>query len=123
MYEAIIEQNFTAAHYITLPDGTDEEPHEHEFHVRVWFEADELDKWGMVTEFHAAEQALTHILEEMSGTLINELPIFADQNPTAEVMALTIYERLRATLGPDGEKIARLMVEEAPGCWGGVRTR
>jgi len=112
MYTAIVESSFEATHAVRLPDGALEHPHAHTWIVRAEFEASELDGNDMVVDFCAALAALRKVLTTFEGQDLNLLPAFRDRTPTAEVVAQTIFDALRA----DFATLRRVLVTEAPGC-------
>jgi 6-pyruvoyltetrahydropterin/6-carboxytetrahydropterin synthase len=113
MYTVSVETTFSAAHRLRLQDGTVEQQHRHEWHVRVHFARAELDENGMVIDFAVAQATLNLVVAELHGTNLNAREPLAGKNPTAETLARHIFERL-CDLGLP--IISRVEVAEAPGC-------
>lgn len=113
MYSIAVDATFSAAHRVRLPDGTLEPPHAHDWGVRVWFGGPGLDESGMVIDFQEARTALDAVLADLQHKNLNELDPLAALNPTAEVLARYVFERIRASGLP---MIRRVEVTEAPGC-------
>jgi 6-pyruvoyl-tetrahydropterin synthase len=67
----------------------------------------------MVADFSAARAMLKGILADLQNKNLNEIDALAGQNPTAEVLAKYLFERIRAA-GMKG--VYRVEVTEAPGC-------
>lgn len=58
--------------------------------------ADTLDQVGIVMDFRDLKGALKAVLQEMDHQYLNDLPMFATLNPSAENIAAYIYARLQA---------------------------
>ncbi len=113
MYMIVVEARFSAVHRVGLPDGTLESPHTHDWGVRACFARDKLDESGMVVDFHEAREGLASVLAQLHQADLNKLESLSGLNPTAEVVAGHVFERLRA-LGLSA--VRRVEVTEAPGC-------
>ena len=113
MYQVIVDARFTATHSIRLHDGTVEPLHGHDWVVQATFARQSLDGLGMVIDFQDARKAVLAALSRLDYGNLNELPEFQGKNPTTEVVAQWILERL-GDLGFDTEVQVRLT--EAPGC-------
>jgi 6-pyruvoyltetrahydropterin/6-carboxytetrahydropterin synthase len=67
-------------------------------------------------DFHRVERLLRECLRDFNGALLDELPEFADVNPTAERIAEAVFNRLHARL-PDGPcTLLRATVWETETC-------
>jgi 6-pyruvoyltetrahydropterin/6-carboxytetrahydropterin synthase len=115
MYRVIVEAQFSATHHIRLHDGTDEPKHGHDWNVRVTFARSALDDLGMVIDFAEAGRVLKQAIQKLHYADLNELPAFRGRNPTTEVVAQWIFERI-VELG--ASSVERVEVTEAPGCLG-----
>lgn len=113
MYMVTVEGRFCAVHRVRLPDGTLEPLHGHDWQVRACFATGALDDAGMVVDFEAARSALQSTLDKLTHADLNEHEGFAGLNPTAEVVARYVFDRLR---GREFTTIRRVDVTEAPGC-------
>ena len=113
MYTTAVEAGFSAAHRLRLPDGTLEPLHGHNWTVRACFTLVDPDDVGTGLDPLQARSALRSVLAPLDHTNLNEVDALAELNPTAEVVARYIFERLRA-LG--SSNICRVEVGEAPGC-------
>ena len=113
MYSIAVEATFSASHQVRLSDGTREPRHAHDWAVRAWFSCPTLDGCDMVVDFHEAQMAVEAVVSEFHHKNLNEIGAIADLNPTAEVLARHVYERIRAAGLP---AIRRVEVTEAPGC-------
>lgn len=113
MYSVSVEVGFSAVHSVKLRDGTFESQHGHEWRVRVYFMRADVDETGMVVDFQDARSALESVTAKLHHTDLNEHAGLGGRNPTAEVVARYIFERL-AELGLS--TIQRVETTEAPGC-------
>ncbi|GMV96988.1 MAG: 6-carboxy-5,6,7,8-tetrahydropterin synthase [Phycisphaerae bacterium] len=120
MYEVRVQACFSAAHQVRLYDGGLEPIHGHDWRVEAVFRGPELDRIGVLVDFVAAEAALREVTANLHHTRLNDLPFFADVNPTAENLARWVFERLAERLGPDAPLVG-VYVREAPGCVAGYR--
>lgn len=118
MFEIAIEAEFCAAHSLLIA-GEREPVHGHNWRVTAVIGGPELDGDGLLVDFHAAQRVLGEILAPWNNGNLNELPPFDTVNPSAELVARQIAERLADQLGPmlvAGARVASVTVTEAPGC-------
>ena len=113
MYSVAVEETFSAGHRVRQPDGSVEPHHRHDWRVRVVFARAELDDTGMVVDFAQAQSCLRSVLAHLDRHDLNELACLESRNPTAEVVAKYVFERVQMSrIAP----LARVEVTEAPGC-------
>ncbi|MBL0921302.1 MAG: 6-carboxytetrahydropterin synthase [Phycisphaerales bacterium] len=119
MYEVTVENEFCAAHAL-LFRGRREPLHGHNFRVWATLSSPELDGDGLVCDFHALQRALAEILRPLSNQNLHDVPPFDRVNPTAELIARHIGERLDSVLsslgGAPGIRLVSVRLTEAPGC-------
>jgi 6-pyruvoyltetrahydropterin/6-carboxytetrahydropterin synthase len=113
MYTVSVETTFCATHRVTLPDGSLEAVHGHDWRVVAVFARASLDDHGMVVDFCEAERVLEKVVADFRHTNLNELEIFSGLSTTAEVVARVLFDRV-ATSGLDS--LVRVEITEAPGC-------
>ena len=94
MYEVNVKTGFSAAHQLRLYDGKYENLHGHNWSAQVTVEADELDTMGVGIDFVKLKQMVEEILGELDYQNINEIPPFDELNPSAENIAILIYNKL-----------------------------
>ena len=116
MYEVEVQDEFSAAHFLKLYDGSWEKRHGHNWKVSVIMRSDKLDSMGVVVDFEALKPALKKTLAEFSEKSFNEHPDFANEkmNPSTENIAKTIYERLNGRFRSDNARITKVTVWETP---------
>ncbi len=109
-----------AKHQLRLGEGELEELHEHNWRVRVELEGEKLGSDGLLVDFVKVKKMLVKIADRLRGTNLSEITGSADKNPSAENVARYFYEQLRGRFDA-GVGLARVSVQEAPGCWGAYR--
>ncbi len=115
MYRVIVEAGFFAVHRVRLRDGVLEPRHGHDWTVRAHFVRAELDHLGMVIDFDRARSSLQAVVAQLHSTDLNRHEALAGLNPTAEVLARYVFDRMVER----GLSTLRCVeVTEAKGCVG-----
>ena len=121
MYNVTVEMEFNAGHYLRLPGGRQEQPHSHKWRAQATVEADKLDEYGLVMDFHHLLGLLQEIVAPLTQQeYINDLAEFDEVNPTTERLAEYVYRRLKDNL-PGTVRLAEVVVWETAYCWAGRR--
>lgn len=115
MFEITVSGWFAAAHQLRFPDGSYEPLHGHNWHVRATFSGPALDELGVLLDFTVVKPRLDAVLRELHDRHLNDLPAFAEINPSAENVARCIAAKI-ANLAVHPVRLAAVEVEEAPGC-------
>jgi 6-pyruvoyltetrahydropterin/6-carboxytetrahydropterin synthase len=98
-YEITVESNFSAAHRLRGYKGKCENIHGHNWRVQAAFtRAIELDKTGLVLDFVKAKKLLEKVLYQLDHKDINRVAVFKKANPSSELIAKFIYDRLKKAL-------------------------
>ena len=92
------ETDFAAAHFLREYNNQCENLHGHNYRVRIYAGADELDATGMVLDFVKLKAALMEVILRFDHHNINEVPPFDQLNPTAEHVARYIAEEVAAAI-------------------------
>lgn len=100
MYTVRIEDGFAAAHFLTRYHGKCERLHGHNYKVFVTVSGRQLDDGGMLLDFGILKTALRKVTAEVDHSSLNDHPAFSDGCPSAERIALFVYERMHAMM-PD----------------------
>ncbi len=114
MYALRIQRTFSAAHAITI-DGQPETLHGHDWRVRVIVEGPDLDRDGLLCDFHDLERWLDAVISPWRDQTLNDTPPFDEINPTAEQIAASIAASLEPHL-PHSVKKLTVAITESPGC-------
>ena len=111
MYQVTVEAGFSSGHYLRNYQGKCENPHGHNYKVRVTLCGRELDETGMLLDFKLLKHVLRPVIDYLDHNMINELAPFTEINPSAENLARYFYdqtsEQLREMTG------GRVTVKEA----------
>ena len=116
MYEIVVEDEFSAAHFLKLYDGSWEKRHGHNWKVAVTAQADKLDSMGVVMDFEMLKPALKEVLGAFQYTSMNDHPRFKDKtaNSSTENIARLIYDELSKKVSSGSAKITKVTVWETP---------
>ena len=116
MYEIEVHDEFSAAHFLKLYDGSWERRHGHNWKVSVVMRSEKLDSMGVVADFEALKPGLKKTLAEFSEISINDHPEFKNEklNPSTENIAKVIYEKLSTNFKSQNAKIMKVTVWETP---------
>src|SRR5271169_6018593 len=87
MYEVTVEDTFAAGHYLRNYKGKCENPHGHNYKVRVTLAGAELDKAGLLLDFKDLREVMKHVIERLDHQMINDIEPFTVLNPSAENLA------------------------------------
>jgi len=116
VFEVAYETTFCATHVLHR-DGQPIEPqHGHDWRVEVVAAGETLDGLGVVVDFEHLKRAVTGIGARFHYGDITAHADFAGQSPSAEAVARYFFREVRRALGPDGQRLVRVRVWEAPGC-------
>lgn len=116
MFTVGIETQFKAWHSIPLPDGTKEPEHEHFWAVEVEVYGESPTDGGVMIGFAQLKSRITDITSKLNETVLNEMDYFQGKCPSAENVAVYIFDRLEPTL-PKNVRLKSVKVSEQVGCW------
>ncbi len=111
MYELIICDQFSSAHFLRGYAGACENLHGHTWRVEVTIESNELNAIGLVVDFKDLKKCLALIMQRWDHVCLNELPEFQEVNPSTENLARILYQQFK-TANPQ-LKIVRTRVWES----------
>ena len=98
MYEVTVEDDFAAGHYLRNYKGKCENPHGHNYKVRVTLTGAELDHAGLLLDFKDLKSVMKHVVDYLDHKMINDLEPFTKLNPSAENLAKYFYDETNAGL-------------------------
>ena len=101
------EFTFAAAHFIPDHPGKCRNMHGHNYRVRVFVRADQLDHLGMVVDFSYLKQLMKETIGIYDHKVLNEIPPFDRINSTAELLCQHIFSEIQGRLAEseDGERV------------------
>ena len=97
MFEVRVEADFAAAHFLKDYNGKCENLHGHNYKVFAHVRGNNLNEGGMLLDFSKLKDALRKTCEILDHTNLNDFPFF-NQNPSAEKIALFIFENIKKEL-------------------------
>lgn len=115
MFTVSVETTFSASHQLRLEDGRQEDFHSHDWHVTAAVCSDRLNSLGLVVDFYWLKACLEEVTGVLGGIKLSQLEYFRRNNPSAEMVARYIYEKLEEKTA-DTVKIESVTVVEEPGC-------
>jgi 6-pyruvoyltetrahydropterin/6-carboxytetrahydropterin synthase len=98
MYEVTVEDTFAAGHYLRNYKGKCENPHGHNYKVRVTLAGAELDKAGLLLDFKDLKEVMKHVIDRLDHQMINDIEPFTVLNPSAENLAKYFYDESNTRL-------------------------
>lgn len=98
MYEVTVERSFAAGHYLRNYKGKCENPHGHNYKVRVTLRGAELDKAGLLLDFKDLKDVMKDVIERLDHQMLNDIEPFTRLNPSAENIAKYFYDQTNGQL-------------------------
>ena len=98
MFEVTVEDSFAAGHYLRNYKGKCENPHGHNYRVRVTLAGSELDRAGLLLDFKDLREVLRQVIDRLDHQMINDLEPFTRVNPSAENLAKYFYDETSGRL-------------------------
>ncbi len=98
MYEVTVEDSFAAGHYLRNYRGKCENPHGHNYKVRVTLAGDQLDKAGLLIDFKDLREVMKQVIDRLDHRMINDLEPFTVVNPSAENLAKYFFDEANGRL-------------------------
>ena len=105
MFEVRVTADFAAAHFLKDYNGKCENLHGHNYKVYAHVRGNKLNEGGMLLDFTKLKSALRLVCKNLDHTNLNDFDYF-EQNPSAERIAMYIYEQIIQLLLKDGIDIS-----------------
>ncbi len=114
MFQVSVEESFSAGHALRGYKGKCENPHGHNYKVRVTLEGPALDSVGLLYDFAHLKQIIHQVIQAVDHKFLNDLAPFDKLNPSAENIARYFYEEASKQMPqqPDGARIASITIWE-----------
>lgn len=107
MFEVTVDDTFAAGHYLRNYKGKCENPHGHNYRVRVTLQGKELDKAGLLLDFKDLKQVMRPVIERLDHQMINDVEPFTKVNPSAENLAKFFFDETNKLLaGSTGGRVS-----------------
>ena len=94
MFEVSVDETFSAGHALRGYKGKCENPHGHNYKVRLTVQGTQLDSIGLLFDFVHLKQVLHAVINEMDHKYLNDQPPFIELNPSAENIAKHLYDEV-----------------------------
>ena len=115
MFELKVKSAFEAAHHIKNYPGKCARLHGHNWIVEAIVQGENLNELGILIDFKILKGELKKVLDEFDHQYLNELELFANQNPTAENIAKEVFDKLAtAEIFNGAAKLKSVTVYESP---------
>jgi 6-pyruvoyltetrahydropterin/6-carboxytetrahydropterin synthase len=98
MYEVTVEAGFSSGHYLRNYRGKCENPHGHNYKVRVTLAGRDLDETGLLLDFKLLKQVLRPVIDRIDHQMLNDIEPFIEINPSAENIAHYFYQQTNLQL-------------------------
>jgi 6-pyruvoyltetrahydropterin/6-carboxytetrahydropterin synthase len=98
MFEISVEESFAAGHALRGYRGKCENPHGHNYKVRITLAGEELDNIGLLVDFKDLKAAMSEVIERFDHQYLNDVEPFKKLNPSAENLAQHFYRETSGRL-------------------------
>ncbi len=98
MFELTVEAGFSSGHYLRNYHGKCENPHGHNYKVRVTLAGKELDAAGLLLDFKLLKNVMRPVIDRIDHQMLNDLDPFITLNPSAENIAHYFYQQTNEQL-------------------------
>ena len=98
MFEVTVEDSFAAGHYLRNYKGKCENPHGHNYKIRVTLAGNELDKAGLLLDFRDLKDVMKHVIDRLDHQMLNDIEPFTTLNPSAENISRYFYDQTNERL-------------------------
>jgi 6-pyruvoyltetrahydropterin/6-carboxytetrahydropterin synthase len=114
MFQVSVEETFSAGHALRGYQGKCENPHGHNYRVRLTVEGRQLDSIGLLYDFAHLKRILREVITGVDHKFLNDLAPFDIMNPSAENMAKFFYEEASKQMpqAPEAPHITGITVWE-----------
>jgi 6-pyruvoyltetrahydropterin/6-carboxytetrahydropterin synthase len=99
MFEVTVERTFAAGHYLRNYKGKCENPHGHNYKIRVTLAGDRLDHAGLLLDFKDLKDVMKETIERLDHQMMNDVEPFTTLNPSAENLARYFYVETNKKVG------------------------
>jgi 6-pyruvoyltetrahydropterin/6-carboxytetrahydropterin synthase len=93
MYEVTVEAGFSSGHYLRNYHGKCENPHGHNYKVRVTLIGKELDATGLLLDFKLLKTVMRPVIDRIDHQMLNDIEPWIELNPSAENIACYFYQQ------------------------------
>ena len=96
--DVFIKTHFSGGHHLRAYPGNCENPHGHNWKVKVTVRTDRLDTLGMGIDFKVLKNTVNGVVDELDHRDLNQHPAFQEANPSSEHIAMYLFKSLQPLL-------------------------
>ncbi len=114
MFQVSVDESFSAGHALRGYKGKCENPHGHNYKVRITLEGPQLDTIGLLCDFTQMKRVIRDIIEGVDHKFLNDQAPFNAINPSAENLAKYFFDETMRQMpaAPQGARITSVTVWE-----------
>jgi 6-pyruvoyltetrahydropterin/6-carboxytetrahydropterin synthase len=114
MFQVSVDEGFSAGHALRNYHGKCENPHGHNYKVRVTIEGPALDATGLLSDFSQLKKVIRGVIEGVDHKFLNDQAPFDVINPSAENIAKYFFDETARGISalPPGAKITAITIWE-----------
>lgn len=114
MFQVSVDETFSAGHALRGYKGKCENPHGHNYKVRVTLAGPELDSIGLLYDFTHLKKIIREVTGGVDHIFLNDQAPFDVTNPSAENLAKYFYDETtrRMNAAPAGPRITCITIWE-----------
>lgn len=98
MYEVTVERGFSSGHYLRNYKGKCENPHGHNYKVKITLCGETLDAAGLLLDFKDLKHVMRPVIDRLDHQMLNDLEPFTVLNPSAENLAKYFFDETNRQL-------------------------
>lgn len=111
MHTLMLSSNFIAQHFLVGKDfGPENYKHSHHYRFEIEIESSKLDQHNYILDIVEVRQLLNQLIAYFNDKTLNELPEFANQNPSLELFSKILWHKFnrQSQLSSDCQLTVRL---------------
>jgi 6-pyruvoyltetrahydropterin/6-carboxytetrahydropterin synthase len=114
MFQVSVDESFSAGHALRGYKGKCENPHGHNYKVRITVQGPDLDSIGLLYDFTHLKRVVREIIGGVDHIYLNDKPPFDTINPSAENLAKYFFDETTRQMSavPEGARIASVTIWE-----------
>ncbi len=112
MFDIFIKTHFAGAHHLRDYPGDCENPHGHNWKIKVTVKATDLDELGMGIDFKVLKTIVKEAVDKLDHRDLNNLPAFKKINPSSENIARYLFGELKVPLTHDRYSLYSITILE-----------